>query len=239
MILTLLVACASKPAEAPIVVLAAASLTDALPPIAAAFTEAGGPPVTFSFDASSRLAAQVQAGAPADLLITADLPTIQPLDDAGLLAPGTRRDLLGNRLVAVVPADKPAPADAAALAALPRLALAAEGVPAGRYAEAALTHAGVWTTAGPHVVRGDNVRTTLAWVARGEADAGIVYATDAVGRSDVRVAFTFPTGSHPPIVYPAAVVAASARVNDAGHLLAWLASDDTTAAWEKAGFSRP
>jgi molybdate transport system substrate-binding protein len=198
--------------------------------------------VAFSFDSSSKLAKQVEASAPADLVFFADADTMDTLDGEGLLAPGTRRVLVGNSLVVVVPASASwAPASAADLAApaVVHLALAGENVPAGRYGRAALNAAGVWAQVEPRIVTGDNVRTTLAWVTRGEAEAGVVYATDARVESGVRTAFAFPADSHPPIVYPAAVVAASDYVPDATAFLAFCASPAGLALFTEAGFLPP
>jgi molybdate transport system substrate-binding protein len=230
--------CAAEEAE--LTVYAASSLTDVLPRAVEAWRESadGAPPVTYSFESSSRLAKQVAAGAPADLLITADRESMDTV--SALLLAGSRRDLLGNALVVVVPADAAeVPRGAAELRGISRLALGAESVPAGRYARAALASEGVWTELEAKVVSGDNVRTTLAWVGRGEADAGVVYATDAAAEPAVRVAFTFPEGSHPPIVYPAAVVAGSERPEEAQDLLTFLASPAGQAVFAAEGFRGP
>jgi len=250
----LLLACggpASPPAELdhahdPIVLtaLAAASLTDALPDVAEAWKTHGGgtATVTFSFDSSSKLVKQLEAGAPADLLFTADAETMSAAAVHGLLEADTRRDLLGNVLVVVVPADAIwTPASAAELAnpSLDHLAVAGENVPAGRYARSALESAGVWTAVEPRIVRGDNVRTTLGWVTRGEADAGVVYATDARSEPGVRVAFSFPPESHAPIVYPAAVVSSAAHPAEAAAFLSFCASPDAKAIFANAGFTPP
>lgn len=233
-------ACASPEGPAPLVGLAASSLSDVLPAVADDWKRAGGADITFSFDASSRLARQVEAGAPADLVVFADGPTLDDLDRAGLVQ--GRRDLLGNSLVVVVPAaaawTPTAPTDLAA-PALVHLALAAEAVPAGRYGRAALQAANVWTDVEPRVVSGDNVRTTLAWVSRNEAEAGVVYATDATADPAVRVAFTFPATSHPPIVYPGAVVASSTHAADAAAFLDYCSSPAARARFVAAGFTIP
>ncbi len=229
--------------EDPIVLtaLAAASLTDVLPEVAEAWSAHGGTAsLTFSFDSSSKLIKQVEAGAPADLLFTADSDTMSHVGQLGLLAPGTRRDLLGNTLVLVVPATVVTPPATAAdltAPAIAHLALAGENVPAGKYARAALESAGVWTSVEPRIVRGDNVRTTLGWIARGEADAGVVYLTDARSEPAVKLAFTFPAASHPPIVYPAAAIAASEHVEQATAFLSFCASPEATAIFTMAGFT--
>lgn len=240
MLILAIAACDSpEPEPVALTALAAASLTDALPAVAEAWKARGGVDVTFSFDGSSKLARQIEAGAPADLLFSADEDTMDELERQGLLAPGTRRDLVGNTLVLVVPTGRAAPTSAADLTEVRHLALAGESVPAGRYARAALTAAGVWTQVEPKVVTGDNVRTTLAWVSRGEADAGVVYATDARADPGVTVAFAFPAESHPPIAYPAAVVRRSDHAAEAAAFLAFCASPEATAMFASAGFGPP
>jgi molybdate transport system substrate-binding protein len=230
------------PAPVELTALAAASLTDVLPTVAAAWKAADGADVVFSFDSSSKLAKQVEGGAPADLVFFADTDTMNSLDTKNLLAAGSRRDLLGNELVVVVPATATwTPASAADLSAdaLHHLALAGENVPAGRYGRAALNAANVWMSVEPKVVTGDNVRTTLAWVTRGEAEAGVVYATDAKAEPGVKTAFVFPADAHPPIVYPAAVVASSTHVDQAKIFLDFCASPIGMELFAKAGFLPP
>jgi molybdate transport system substrate-binding protein len=226
------------PARADVVVLAAASLTESLQKAGAAWTAQGHPPVTFSFDASSRLAKQVDEGVAADLYLSADRQWMDWLADRGHLDAGTRVDLVGNALVAVVP-----PASSLAGAAdlagpgVRHLALGGESVPAGRYARAALAALGAWEPVKDRVVSGDSVRTVLAWVAGGEAEAGVVYATDALVEPRVKVAFRFPATSHEPIVYPAAVLARALHHDDAVAFLRWLRSTEGLAIFYAAGFS--
>ena len=234
----LLLACA--PSEEPIVGLAASSLSDVLPRVADAWAREGNPKITFSFDASSRLARQVEAGAPADFVVFADALTLDDLDKKGLVR--GRRDLLGNTLVLVVPARAAwAPTTAAGLVGpeLTHLAMAGESVPAGRYGRAALASAGVWTAVSPRVVDGESVRTALAWVSRGEAEAGIVYATDAAADPTVRIAFTFPVDSYPPIVYPGAALVGAAHTAEAEAFLTWCAGPAAQALFAEAGFLPP
>lgn len=224
-------------AQAALTVYAAASLTEVMPALAAAWTARGHPPVRFVFDASSRLAKQIEAGAPADVFVAADAAWMDHLAGRGAVDAATRVTLATNTLVAVVPAGAPfVPAGPADLARpeVARLAVAGENVPAGRYARAAL--ADRWPTLAPRVVSGDSVRTVLAWVATGEASAGVVYATDARVEPRVRVAFTFPADRHPPVVYPAAVVAGAASPAAARAFLDWCRGDEARATWQAAGF---
>jgi molybdate transport system substrate-binding protein len=161
----------------------------------------------------------------------------------GAVQKTTVRNLLGSRLVLVAPATRPialkiAPGFALAAAlGNGRLAIAhPDSVPAGRYAKAALTSLGVWNSVSDHLARADNVRSALALVARGEAPLGIVYSTDAQAEPTVRVVDVFPARSHPPIVYPAALVA-GARTPAASSLFRYLASNDARAIWQKHGFT--
>ena len=224
----------------PLTVLAASSMTESLQQVAAAWEADGNPPVRFSFDASSRLARQVEAGAPADVYVSADQAWMDYLEAAGRIVPGSRRVLVGNQLVAVVRAHEarqPLRAQDLLVGEGGRLALAGESVPAGRYARAALQHVGAWEALEGRVVNADNVRVALGWVASGEADAGIVYATDAQSEQRVRVAFTFPPASHPPIEYAVAVLMQSVHSADATRFTQYILDDHAKAIFRSAGFS--
>jgi molybdate transport system substrate-binding protein len=203
----------ASPAPA-LVVFAAASLTEALEALDGAFTAQTHIPVKASYAASSMLAKQIEAGAPADIFFSADHEWMDYLQQRGLLHPGTRRDVLGNALVLIAPADsatqlKIAPGFALAQAlGTGRLASAdPDSVPAGLYARAALIKLGVWDSVQSRLARAENVRAALAYVARGEAPLGIVYLTDAKADRRVRVVDFFPEDTHPPILYPAAMTA--------------------------------
>lgn len=226
----------------PLTVLAASSLTEALTKAGAAWTARGHAPVTLSFDASSRLAKQIEAGSPADAYFSADREWMDYLDQKRLIDRATRVDLLGNKLVAIVKAGNPlalrSPADLAH-PGVRHLALAGESVPAGKYARAALTSLGAWAPIERRVVNGDSVRTVLNWVGSGEAEAGVVYATDARIDPRVAVAFTFPASSHPPIVYPAAVLSGAAHARGAAAFLQFCQSAEGRAIFEQAGFGVP
>ncbi|MBZ9936394.1 molybdate ABC transporter substrate-binding protein [Mesorhizobium sp. BR1-1-16] len=229
---------------ADIKVFAAASLKEALDAAAKAYTATTGQAVVASYAGSSALARQIEAGAPADIFFSADLDWMNELAEKGLIDPATRKTLLGNTLVLVAPADSAATISigpdfplAAALGADGKLAMAAvASVPAGKYGKAALTKLGVWNAVAPHVAEADNVRGALAFVARGEAPFGIVYGTDAKAESGVKVVGTFPEDSHPPIVYPIALIKASTNP-DAKAFLEWLVSPEAQPAFEKAGFT--
>jgi len=203
----------------PPVVLAAASLQESMNAAADAWAKRGNVRPTLSFAASSALARQAAAGAPADLFVSADVEWMDDLDKRGLLAKGSRVNLLGNRLVLIAPVDsrvrvtlRPGVDLRPALNG-GRLAMAdPDAVPAGRYSKAALTALRGWDAVTPSVVRAENVRAALALVERGAAPLGIVYATDAKASAKVRVVGLFPTASHPPITYPIARLKASRNV---------------------------
>ena len=197
-------------------VLAAASLQESLNAEADAYAATGQPRPVLSFGASSALARQIMAGAPADLFISADEDWMDAVAKANLLRAGTRSTLVTNRLVLIAPAIQPL-----RLRIAPNFALAAalgdgklamadpDSVPAGKYGKAALTALGVWSAVEPAVARAENVRAALALVSRGAARAGVVYATDAKADPGVVVAGVFPSATHAPITYPVSVLAGS------------------------------
>ncbi len=196
-----------------VVVFAAASLKTALDEVAADWMAATGHRVMISYAGSGALAQQILQGAPADIFISAAEEWMDKVEEAGLTASGTRTDLLGNVLVLVAHGGNATPVDIvpgfdlAGLLGNGRLAMAlVDAVPAGQYGKAALTSLGVWDAVAPSVAQADNVRAALALVAAGEAPYGDLYATDATAEDNVTVVGTFPENSHPPIVYPAALL---------------------------------
>ena len=220
-----------------ILVLAASSLTDVLTEASRVFERAGHGKVRLSFDATSRLARQLQQGAPGDVIVCADEAWMDELDKTGDVDPRTRVAVASNALVLIVRAGTEPPADPRALAQSEgRVVLAGESVPAGRYARDALGSLGVWQRVAPRVVTAPNVRAVLAVVARGEAVAGVVYATDAAIAKDVTVAFAFPEHSHAPVVYPAAVATHSKHAAQAEAFIAFLRSDEGRRIFASAGF---
>jgi len=202
-------------AQEKLTVFAAASLRNALDEADAAFTKASGVGVTVSYAASSALAKQIEQGAPADVFLSADTDWMDYLCERKLIALATRADLFGNALVLIAAKDSRiehvdiGPGfDLAKLAVGGRIAVAnVRAVPAGLYAKAALEKFGAWAAVQDRLAQADNVRAALSYVARGEAPLGIVYATDAKIEPGVKIVGTFPADSHPPIVYPVAVVA--------------------------------
>jgi molybdate transport system substrate-binding protein len=224
-------------------VFAAASLTDAMKDVSALWQKAGHPPLTLSFAASSTLARQIEQGAPANVFASADEKWMDYLAGKNLIVADTRKDLLGNDLVLVVPANKPLHVTigsgfdlAKLLGPNGRLAVGDPAhVPAGIYAEQALKKLGLWDSISPHLARADDVRSALLLVERGEAPAGIVYGTDAAVSKGVMVAGTFPENSHDPVSYPFAVVKAG-DTPEARALLTFLDGPQARAAFVARGF---
>jgi molybdate transport system substrate-binding protein len=229
-----------------ITVFAAASMKNALDDVDAAFTKKSGVKVVASYDASSALMKQIEAGAPADAFVSADLKWMDYGSQKKLIKDDTRVNLLGNQLVLIAPKDskidnvtiKPG-FDLAKLAKLAGDGRIATGdvkaVPVGIYAQAALQKLGVWDSVEPKMAMTQNVRAALTLVARGEAPLGIVYSTDAKVEPGVKVVATFPEDSHDPIIYP---VAATANAKpDVTPYLAFLRSQAAKAIFESYGFT--
>lgn len=225
-------------------VFAAASLKEALDAQATRFEADTGNKVVVVYGGSNALARQIEAGAPAQLYVSADVDWMDYLERRGLLVARSRSNLLRNDLILIAPANASARMrieprfDLAGALGGGKLAMAnPDSVPAGKYGKSALESLGVWRSVERSVVRTDNVRAALALVARGEAPLGIVYKTDALAEKGVRVVDTFPATSHGPIVYPIALVkpeSAPARA-----LLEFLSSAKARPVWERYGFSLP
>jgi len=229
-------------ADDAVIVFAAASLKSALDEAAVAFREAEGAELRISYGGSLALARQVIAGAPADIFASADEESMDEAAKGGAIRQQSRFDLLGNRLVVI--AQRQSSIDA--LAFSPDAFTQAIGagrlvtgevnsVPVGRYASAALQNLGLWSVVEPRLAMTDNVRAALAFVARGEAPLGIVYATDAAADASVKIVATFPDDSHPPILYPFALTASSHN-GAADKFLSWLKSPSGRAIFERQGF---
>lgn len=225
-------------------VFAAASLTDAMRDVSAAWQQAGHPPLRLVFAASSTLARQIEQGAPANVFASADQQWMDYLAQRTLIAAGTRRDLLANQLVLIVPKDRTRQVvvgsglDLAALLGPDgRIATGDPAhVPVGLYAKQALTALGLWSQVEPHLARTEDVRGALLLVERGEAPAGIVYATDAAASAGVTVAGTFPENTHDPITYPFAVTR-DGDTPESRALLQLLAGPEARAVFERRGFT--
>jgi molybdate transport system substrate-binding protein len=229
----------------PLTVFAAASLTNVLQDVGDAYTRQTGRTLRFSFAGSAALARQIEAGAPADVFVSADQDWMDYLQAKQKIKAATRVDIVSNALVLVAPADSrlalaiaPGFALAAALGPSGRLATGDPGsVPAGKYAQMALTRLGVWPAVSSRIVAADNVRTALNFVARGEAPLGIVYATDARAEPKVRVVDRFPGPTHDPIRYPAAVLDGAGA--EAAAFVSFLRGPAARALFDKAGFAPP
>jgi len=229
-------------ATPPPVVLAASSLQESLSAAADSWARKGHARPVISFAASSALARQIDAGAPADLFISADGEWMDFLAAHGRIKGSSRSNLVSNRLVLIVPATSRlriviAPGFALAKAlGEGRLAMAdPSAVPAGRYGQQALERLKVWPSVAGRVARAENVRAALALVARGEAPLGIVYATDALAEPRVKVLGAFPEASHEPIVYPMALLSRSANP-DADGFRRYLLSAEGKAIFRRFGF---
>jgi molybdate transport system substrate-binding protein len=224
------------------VVFAAASMKTALDAVAAAWKADTGKTVSIAYASSAVLAKQIEQGAPADIFISADLKWMDYLEKSKLIRAGTRRNLLGNKLVLIEPSDADVKLeiakgfDLAGAAGDGKIAVCAiESCPGGIYAKEALESLGVFAGVEPKLAQADNVRNALNLVSRGEAKFGIVYATDAKADPKVKVVGTFPTSSHSPIVYPVALIAASTNP-DAAFFLAHLTSQAATQIFLEQGF---
>jgi len=238
------VAMPSRAADVPpaeLVVFGAASLTNVLQDIGTAYSAQTGQHVSFSFAASSVLARQIEAGTRADVFVSADEDWMDYLQTRKLIDPKTRHDIVMNRLVLIAPATsdiklKIAPHFALAAAlGKERLATGDPGsVPVGRYARAALTNLGVWSEVSSHIVPAEDVRSALAFVARGEIPLGIVYETDAMVEKRVRIVDTFPEDSHAPITYPVALVATAKA--GAGRFVGYMKGPEGRAVFARFGF---
>lgn len=237
-------ACAPAPGPTPVTVFAAASLQGSLDAVAARFTARTGRPVQVSYASTATLARQMLAGAPADVFIAADAAWMDTLVRAGAVDAASRIDVVGNRLVVVAPRNglrrvTLSPEGLASALGDGRLAVAeTDAVPAGRYARQSLMALGLWDGVAGRLAEADDVRGALAFVARGEAPLGIVYATDAKADRRVRVVARLPAESHARITYPAARVA-SGNADGARAFLAWLRSPESRAQFARAGFVAP
>jgi len=228
----------------PLLIFGAASLTQTLDEIASMYAKREGVAVKASYAASSMLAKQLEAGAPADLFISADQEWMDYAARKDLIQTATRKDLLGNNLVLIagktngVVIDLSPGLDLKIALAGQKLAIAdPDSVPAGRYGKAALIALGSWDHLAGAIAPAENVRNALAYVARGDAPLGIVYGSDAISEPRVRVVATFPANTHPPIIYPAALTI-NAQAS-AQKFLDYLSAPETQAIFAKAGFTKP
>ena len=225
-----------------LLVFAAASLSDVLEPVGKTFTQETGVPVRFSFGGSHTLAQQQLRGAPGDLFIAAGITPMETLAHGNLLVPASVTTVLTNDLVLVGPRDGARISSLQELLSdrIPRLAMAdPQLAPAGEYAKATLERLGLWEGVQEKLVLAPDVRTALAYLERGDADAGLVYRTDAIRRTGLRVLAPFPVESHPPIVYPGAVLLKSSHPETAEAFLSFLQTEQARSIFRQHGWSVP
>jgi molybdate transport system substrate-binding protein len=223
-----------------ILVSAAASLTDVLNDISKGYQSRSKNTVRFNYGPSSGLARQIEEGAPADIFFSADLPQMDNLDKKGRLEPGTRKNLLSNQLVIIVPTDSKlaisSPKDLLK-ADIKRIALAEpSSVPVGVYSSKYLTDEGLWEQVKPKVVPVQDVRATLASVESGNVEAGFVYKTDAAVSKKVKIVYEVPIDKGPKITYPVAIVKESKQKDAARDFMKYVSSAAAKDSFKKFGF---
>jgi molybdate transport system substrate-binding protein len=223
-----------------ILVSAAASLTDVLKEIGSAYQSKAKHTVKFNFGPSSGLARQIEEGAPADMFFSADLPQMEKLDKSGRLEPGTRKNLLSNQLVIIVPADSKLGISSAKdllKTDIKRVALAEpSSIPVGVYTKKYLADEGLWNKVEAKVVPVQDVRATLASVESGNVEAGFVYKTDAAVSKKVKIVYEVPVDKGPKITYPVAIVKESKHKAAARDFMSYVQSSAAKAAFKKYGF---
>ncbi len=236
----MLLALASPLGAEEVTIFAAASLTDSLKEIAAAYQKESGDKIIFNFAASSTLARQIEEGGPADIFFSADEAQMNRLEKRGLIDPATRKSRLGNSLVVVVPGDSTLQIKSASdltNAGIRQIALAdPRAVPAGVYAKGWLTRQQLWPAVEPKVVPTENVRAALAAVASGNVELGVVYKTDAAISKNVKVAYEVPRADAPDIRYPMALVKGSPQPEAAKKFLDYLSSEEAGQVFIRFGF---
>jgi molybdate transport system substrate-binding protein len=228
--------------DAEVIVFAAASLKNALDAINDAWQKESGKKAKISYAASSALAKQMEQDAPAQMFISADLDWMDYVAQKLLIKPDSRANLLGNRIVLIAPKDKAQTVkiepgfDLGKVLSGGRLAMAnVYTVPAGKYGKAALEKLGVWGSVSDKVAQAENVRAALLLVSRGEAQAGIVYQTDAAADPNVKIIGSFPENTHPPIIYPIALT--NKAGSDAAAFLAYIRDTKSRLLFEAQGFT--
>lgn len=236
-----LFACAGTDNQTELTLSAASSLTEPLAAIARSY-EKEHPQVklTLNFGSSGSLSRQIQQGASVDVFISAAKNQMDPLEEAGLLDAHTRVDLLTNQLVLVVPSDSAKTTTFHDLANEDVKGIAMgepDSVPAGTYAKEMFVSLDLWEVIDSKIVFGKDVRSVLAWVETGNADAGMVYLSDALTSKKVRVMDQAPEGTHMSIIYPAAVIAGSKHLQEAKVFMDYLKSEKAASTFESYGFT--
>lgn len=221
---------------------AAASLTDVMNELFTMY-QAQAPGVSFvpNYGASGTLQAQIEEGAPADLFFSAAQKQMNALEENGLLLEDSRKDLLENKVVLIVPKDSAAGITSYEDAAGDKVKTIAlgepQGVPVGQYSEEIFTALGLLDQVKAKATYGSDVRQVLTWVESGEVDCGVVYATDAATSDKVTVVCEAPAGSCKPVIYPAAILKDSQNAGAAAQFLTFLSTDEAKAVFEKYGFT--
>jgi molybdate transport system substrate-binding protein len=235
-------AATGAPSETTLTVLAASSLKESLDKIVEDYASAAPDiKITVTYSGSGALQTQIEQGAPADIFFSAGVRQMDALDKEGLIVPSSRVDLLQNEIVLIVPKDAPVTVGSfgdAASDAVGKIALGdPKSVPAGQYAQDTFTDLGLWDTVSAKATYGSDVKQVLSWVDSGNVDCGVVYKTDALSDSSVKVVAEAPYGSHGPIVYPVAAVKASIRQDAAAAFIKYLQSDASKTVFTNNGFS--
>lgn len=240
-LLVLIVACGQTNKPVTLTISAAASLKDAMEEIKTAYAkEKPNVTLTLNFGASGSLQKQIEQGAEVDVFISSASKQMDALKDKGLINEDTRRNLLGNRLVLVTPKESSIVADFKDLTneKIKKIALGEpKSAPAGQYAEEVFTKLNILDVLKPKVVYGKDVKEVLTWVETGNADAGVVYETDAKTSNKVKIAAIASEDSHKPIVYPSAVLKGSKNSDTAKDFINYLYSEKAKPIFEKYGFS--
>lgn len=240
--LTLSAGCAMKGSEpVALTISAAASLTDAMEEIKAIYAKENEKiALTYNFGSSGALQQQIEQGAPADMFISAAPKQMDALQDQELIINDTRKDLLENKIVLIIPKEAQPLSSFEDLATdkVKKFAIGApDSVPAGKYAKETLISLKIWDKVEPKLVLAKDVRQVLAYVETGNVEAGIVYQTDAQISEKIQIAAVAPDESHSPIIYPAAVLKSSKHANEAREFLEFLSGDQAQEIFEKYGFT--
>ena len=237
----LFVSCSKAAKKTELTILAAASLTDVCADLKAEWQKQNpGTELLFSFGGSGALQAQIEAGAPCDVFISAAKKQMDALVQQNLMESGSVANLLQNEVVLILPKNSAKKISSFEELASPAVQLVAVGepqsVPVGQYAKAVCNSLGIWDAVSAKANFASDVRTALSWVEEEACDCGIVYATDAASSQKVRVAAAAPKGSCPPVIYPAGIVAASGQKEAARAFVKFLHSEKAKAIFVKAGF---
>lgn len=235
---------AEKKNEEPVelTILAAASLTDVTKELAETYKKINpNVTLTFSYGASGALQTQIEEGAPADIFISAATKQMDALEEGGLLLDNTKKELLLNKVVLIVPQDSTLELTSFEDVGTDKVKTIAlgepEGVPVGQYSEEVFTSLGILDTVKTKANYGSDVRQVLTWVESGEVDCGVVYSTDASVGENVKIICEAPEGSHKDIIYPAAVIKSSTNQDAAKAFIEFLSTPDAVASFEKYGFT--